>query len=257
MIRLRKFLPFVAVLVVAAMLWSPTQAQASFAVKVVTLSNPGGTIINDGGGGDLDTSVNNSITVNYSDASYNLVGTISTTNSPGTPTLAQVDVSYNINTNAAGKTGGAAQLLASATGFTQPSTNPLLMTSSLNGNGTNPGTISLTQFVATSGSNNALFTIAGAGVFSTPTQGPFNSGAPYNAANTSVGFSQVGPYTITDVLSFNLGGFNAQTGVGSNTSGDAQSNVTPNAVPVPAGLFLVLSAMPVLGLGTWLRRRRK
>jgi len=252
MIRLRKFLPFVAVLVVAAMLWSPIQAQASFAVKIVTLTNPGGTIINDGGAGDLDTLVNNSITVNYSDASYHLVGTISTTNAPGTALLAQVDVSYNINTNPG--TGGAASLSASASGFTQPSANPLLMTSSLNGNGTNgpngAGSISLQQFVATSGSNNALFTTSGAGVFSTPTQGPFNSGAPYNAANTSVGFSQAGPYTITDVLSFNLTS-------ASNTSGDAQSNVTPNAVPAPAGLFLVLSAMPVLGVGTWLRRRRK
>src|SRR5207249_3790295 len=107
-------------------LGAPTPAQATFSVRITTLSNPGGTTITDGGPGDLDLVVNNHITVNYSDASYDVVGTIALTNAPGTPSVAILDVSFNIDT--LGTTGGAATLETSATGFTQPSINPLTLT---------------------------------------------------------------------------------------------------------------------------------
>lgn len=218
------------------MLGAPASAEAAFQAQINTTA--GSAIINDGGAGDLDGLVNGSITVNYGDSAYRLIGTIAFHNSPGTPGLALLDVSYNINT--LGTTGGAASLKVSADGFTQPAGSNLVLTSGINGNGQGSGTLSLQQFVSTS---NTLF---GSGP-SPGLQGPFNIGqAGGYGSHLSTTFGSSGPYALTEVLLFNLGS-------NSNTSGDAQSTV---AVPAPASLLLAFSAVPIVGIRNWLRRRR-
>src|SRR5262245_46435350 len=126
MIRIRSMLPFIAAaLAGVAILGTPGRAKAAFQLKIFTPSNGAGTFINDGGPGDLDGAVNNQISFNYNDASYNIVGSLAFTNSPGTAGLAHLDVNYTLSTlNLTGGpngTGGAGSLSVSATGFTQPS----------------------------------------------------------------------------------------------------------------------------------------
>src|SRR5260221_13381858 len=115
MIRLRNILPIVfAVMVGSAILGAPSRACADF--KVVVTDSVNTYNFDDIGHPGV-------IFVNIHDAAYNLIGSISTTNSPGLPVLAQVDVGYNVNTT--GTTGGLMTIAASANHFTQPSNNPL------------------------------------------------------------------------------------------------------------------------------------
>jgi len=238
MIRFRNFLSLVAALLVgAATLGTPSQVQAAFAVRVTTTA--GSQTINDGGAGDLDGLVNNSITVNYGDTAYHLVGTISFTNAPGTASKAILDVSYNVNTF--GTTGGAASLEASASGFTQPNSNPETLSFLVNGNGSGTGTLSGQGAVVTNG---ALFSLAGPSV-TLPTSGSFDISGAY-AGSGSVSYNGATPFTLSEKISFNLG-------AESNTSGDGQLTIT---TPAPASLLLVFSALPVWGLAARRRRRR-
>jgi hypothetical protein len=248
MLRLSKLLPVVAVAMTGAvLLLVPGKASADFKVRITTLS--GSATITDGGAGDLDGLVNNSITVNYNDASYNVIGTISFTNTPGTATLGLLDVSYNISTRnltgGANGTGGLATLEASATGYTQPTVNPLTLSNTFNGNGSGTGSITSQAYADPA---NGLFS-EGGGFPSPGPVGPFPIGQSggFNGAG-SVLFNKGGtPYSLTDVLTFNLN-------PNSNVSGDSQDEVTP--YPAPASLLLIASGVPFMGLGAWLRRRR-
>jgi hypothetical protein len=243
MLRIRTIFAVVAAAFAASGLLWPNRANADFEVAITT--GAGTTIIHDGGAGDLDMTVNNQISFNYHDAFYNVIGSLAITNSPGNPSLALLDINYTISAiNLLGGPnglGGAGSLSASATGFTQPTTNPLTLHSGINGNGTGTGTLTMNQFADP---GNAEF---GTGV-AAPPLGPFNIGQAggYNGSS-SVLFNQTGAYSITDVLNFNLTS-------GSATTGDSASLVTP--APAPAGLLLALAGIPALGVGAMLRRRR-
>jgi hypothetical protein len=230
-----------------AILGAPASAKADFAVEIITLSNPGGTIIHDGGAGDLDGIKNNQIIFSYTDASYNIVGSLAFTNNPGNADLATLDIDYAMSTisttGGTNGTGGAAQLLVSATDFTAPNGNPLTLTSQINGNGTGPsGTLTAQQFA---NNDDLLFSTSG----STPgPQGPFDTSAAsgYGSA-ASTQFTKTGNYSVTEQMDFNLP-------TNSHTTGDFSSDLTP--APAPAGLLLALTGMPVLGVGAWFRRRK-
>src|SRR5262245_16998839 len=115
---MRKFF-FAAATALAALFGSASSADASFAIRITdSVTGPGGiTIMDNGSSGafsDSDGRVNH-ITVTYFDTAYTLIGTISFTNTPGTPNLAILDVSFNLSTKADGLggpagTGGAATL---------------------------------------------------------------------------------------------------------------------------------------------------
>jgi len=242
MIRFPKVLLLVAVLSGAFILGTPTTVKASFAVRITTTASTA--TINDGGAGDLDGLANNSITVNYSDSAYSMVGTISFTNAPGTPNKAILDVSYNVKTfdnNGNNTTGGAATLEASATGFTQPNANPETLSFLLNGNGSGTGTLSAQGAVVTNG---ALFSLAGPSV-TLPSSGSFNTNGGYGGSG-SVSYNGATPFTLSEKLSFDLA-------PGSNTSGDGQLTIT---TPAPAAWLLAVSGLPFCALASWLRRRR-
>jgi len=233
--RFRNFLPLVAVLAGAVVLGAPNTAKAAFSVRVTTTA--GSATIADGGAGDLDGLLNGSITVNYGDSAYHLVGTISFTNAPGSPNQAILDVSYNVNTF--GTTGGAASLEASATGFTLPNSNPETANLLLNGNGSGSGTLSAQGWVL---QNGALF--AQGGTVLGPL-GPFNTNGGYSGS-ASASYNGATPYALTEKLSFNLA-------ANANTSGDGQLTVT---VPAPAGLVLACAGLPFCAFAVWVRRRK-
>src|SRR5262249_29031417 len=107
---------------------------------------------------------------------------------------------------------------------------------------------------------NTLFGQPGAG--GTPLQTASAAAAPPNSIplvfspGTSVNLNVPGgiPFSMTDVLTFT---FTALKNSGQDTANVSASTVTPAAVavPAPAGVVLALTGLPVLGLGTWLRRR--
>jgi len=234
---MRKF--FVAAAVAAAaLICSASSADAAFAVRITTLS--GTQTITDNGVGDA-SGLSNLISVTYTDGSYLVVGTIAFTNSPGNPNFAIIDASFNIVT-ANGATGGLATLETSATAFSQPAGSPLYLTSQFNGNGFGTGTISSQSYIT---STQTLFATAPGAT--SGLQGPFNIAAAggFNSTGTAT-YTGGNPFTLTNVLTFNLGQ-NAQT------SGDSHLLVS---TPAPAGLVLALTAVPVLGIGGWMRRRR-
>ena len=67
---------------------------------------------------------------------------------------------------------------------------------------------------------------------------------------TGATFSIVNPFSFYQTYTIN--GF---TNNGQNGSLSAGSIVTPVAVPAPAGLLMVLTGLPLLGVAAWLRRR--
>ena len=243
MFRKRYVLPIiVALATVAACALMPNQASAAFSIRITTPSSGGTVQIDDNGVGDTNPATN-VIGFGYSDASYFLIGSVAFTNIPGTSVHAILDINYSIVAQESGAAaGGPGTLSASATGFTAPTTNPLTLTSTINGNGTGTGTITGQQWADTA---NGFFTTTG------PTpgpQGPFDINQAGGYGNhKSVQFNKdTGAFSITDVLTFNLN-------PGADTTGDLQSEVTP--APAPAGLLLLLSGAPVLGIGAWMRRR--
>ena len=231
MIRLHN----VFVFALAVSLATSLSARADFKVSItdsVTTYN-----FSDGGTG--------LIVVSLSDSAYTLIGTITTSNYPGTPELAQMDISYSISTNPVGHglpgTGGLATISASSNDFSEPSLNPLTLISTINGNGRGSGTLTAQSYANTS---NILF---GGGVTSGP-QGPFTIGAAGGYGSTaSTQFNQIGDYSLTQVLTFNLG-------ASQNTSGDFEEDVFP--APAPPSLLLAAFGFPFLGAATWMKNRR-
>lgn len=223
-----------AALACFSFLASTDRASAAFQLTLTTTA--GVYIIDDGGAGDLDGSANGTISIFKSDAAYNVVGSISLSNSPGLYTNAILDASFTVS--AATGTGGAASLVVSSTGYTQPTLNPLTLTSSLNGNGTGAGTISGQSYADTTD------TLYGIGGPTSGLQGPFSTDPNYNSV-ASTQFNQTGNFSLTTRISFNLA-------AGSTMSGDILAKVTP--APAPQGLFLALSGLPAIGL--WIRQRR-
>jgi len=234
--RFCKFMPhMMAALIGAAMLVVPNQARAAFAVRITdSVTGPGGVTIMDNAAGDIDGR-SGFMNVNYNDSAYSVIGTFSFTNAPGTASLGILDSNYSLNTF--GSTGGAAKLEVSSTGVTAPSGNPLTFQSLLNGNGSGSGTLSAASSIT---SSQTLFDTTPGNTVST---GPFNINGSYSGSGNA-SYTLGTPYTITNVLTFNLSR-------DSTTTGDLQSTV---AAPAPAGLVLALTGLPALG--AWARRRR-
>jgi hypothetical protein len=78
------------------------------------------------------------------------------------------------------------------------------------------------------------------GTFSSPDN--FSGAATFGPSNTQ-------PYSLTKVITIVLG---AGNGTGYDTSGNAKITSTP----APAALLMAFTALPVLGIGACLRRRR-
>src|SRR5260221_858334 len=175
----------------------------SLAIMIVSGSNT--IVVNDGGPGDIDGAVNNSISVLSGDGiptipGFHVVADAVITNTPGDASGALLQTSYAIFSTGTG--GGAVTITTSATGFDQPPTsqNPLIMDSELNGNGTFAGTITGQAWADTT---NTLF---GMGPNSPGPQGPFNIGSVggYASDQTETFNGSIGPYAVTSQIAANL-----------------------------------------------------
>jgi hypothetical protein len=116
------------------------------------------------------------------------------------------------------------------------------------------------QFLAGSGSvslvaygndTNALYGNGLAGGITPPIGAPTNVATPaagLNAPATGVTFDSISPYSLTEILTINF----ASAGVVSLSSDSRALFSTPE----PGTIAMALTALPLLGLGAWARRRR-
>jgi len=239
MLRLRKFLPLVAVLLVgAAVLGSPTQASAAFSL---TISDSDGNTktINDnnvpvGTALDLDPA-SGQIIFSGALGSFNIQMSIGTSNAPGTPNLAQLTIN-NTTISSAGFTGDkTVTVTIQDTGFFSPTGNNLNLVSELSTTQLPTGS-NVTYQSFLNGNPGTLLNLNGVG------------GA---SANNGVSITTT-PYTLKSVTSYIVHGTGTGTTLTVQTTG-----LTAVTVPVPAGLVLVLTGAPLAGFGAWLRRRKK
>jgi hypothetical protein len=252
-------LSIVALLAGAAMLAAPPPAQAAYTVRVFDdgVLQAGIVVVPLGG---------NNLLFGGSTTHFSITNGSGLSNNPGAAS-SNLNLSSNEQINTTfGAAGGThtIRIELSQTGFLAPGGTPLFVSSSAGGSfdnvtGTNPEapqSVSATYrgFVD---NTNTLFGQPAAG--GTPIQSASASSStpgtsplvfsPGTAVNATVPGGV--PFSMTDVLSFT---FTLDPGSGQATANVSASTVA--AVPVPPGLVLALSGVPVLGIGTWLRRRQ-
>jgi len=242
------------------LLSSPPEAKAIFAISFQTSS--GTTTVLDGGAGDTNVAVGK---IGYSGTidGFDISVFLSTSNSPGSSTLAQVAIgSLDLN-NTLG-TSNNIVIRAADQGFLVGSqgagtpAGPLTLTSSVSGMVTPgvAGDISNVKFQSfADAGNNPLSTFPFGSAFAT-TQ--LNSGNLTSDDGSSVGFNlktgkqgfndPSAPYSLASALDITLSG---------GSSLNAVSGKTEIAVPEPASLAMAFVGLSVLGFGGWLRRGRK
>jgi hypothetical protein len=187
-------------------------------------------------------------------------GSLSTSNSPGFPTLAQLISSSLsvVNTTAVAHT---ITLQISDNGFTRPT--PPLFGATAGGTfniATDPNTGAPLASNVNGNSANALAfanfsnTLFGTGVtvqnftFSTDTTNLTSSSYANTVPNTILGPGTI-PYSMTVELVFTI--------AGNNQLSSRNDTITAiNVVPEPATLAMAFSALPLLGLAAWRRRRK-
>jgi hypothetical protein len=218
----------------ATLFWTPTTAQATFQMQLIS-STAGTLTITDNGAND-SSPIAGVILFSGTWGAYNIqVDTGESKPVLGSAASPDVDLSYSVNRT----TAGAAETLTikvSDMGFTT-SPEPLnLMYGGTNG----PGTTS--SLLAGTGLNNVNFNTGDA----SGTVGPEPTGAYSGNGGFTVPNNGGQPYSLTLAITLN------NNGTAGISSGDGELS----AAPAPAGLVLALTGMPVLGLGAWLRRRR-
>jgi len=228
-----------------AFLLAARPAQASLMLKlqldggtVITITNPSSTGPAAYSGGVSLTGANT--TGDY----VNVVISIASSNSPGGTNGLEQEASVFVTAVYGSGTSHTLHISSSAQGFTTPnSPPPLFVLDSASGtqnNGTTSGT-----FQGYADATNALF---GTGFAGQKLTFSVNGLSQSWSANGSVGgFSPNGStYSLSTFETLTMTGGTSLT----LTGGDVQT-----VVPAPAGLALVLTGLPVLGIGGWLRRR--
>jgi len=252
MLRFSKFLPVVAALLaVAAFLGMPTKADAAFRV---TINATGGSTeyfyaTSSNSAAFTNITIGNfTATINTDSSNYpgtSQIGSLSQTLIIGNTTGGNIDVLLEVINSVAGLSDGqitnAGQITslnsALLATFTAPTGNPLNATSDVSvatnstvtsGSAVNTTTVNGTNFNSLSSTLN-------------PAQNERIQGIQFNGS---------GGYTLSNHLIVT----NVNAGA-TGTSLTAVSGVTP--VPAPAGLVLLVSAAPALGLGWFVRRKKQ
>jgi hypothetical protein len=210
-------------------------ATYDFTTNSYTAGPTGGTFTQSSGGGVNSLSFNGTIN--------GVLFTLAVTgvaNNPGTATSAFLNLNTSTIINNSGAT-SAISVTATAGGFTLP-VGPAI------GNFSSSGTLN-------SGSISGLTFSGSAGNYTPANIGPFNLTGTGSASGTdSPTFIPNFPGALTYAASSTLGG---TLGIGANTSNLGTAlNVSATAVPEPGTIAMTLTALPLLGLGAWARRRR-
>jgi hypothetical protein len=155
------------------------------------------------------------------------------------------------------------EITVSATDYATPSGTPLLLTSaaslsSINSLGLGTDSVTFQSWVDT-----------GDGLFGkSDTSGLQSVSGPIllgdhayvlgpNPATKSFDHDPFSPFSITSTLTYDLGVGDTSAFATTATVSGPEGGPPPPPVPVPAGLALVLSGLPVLGVGYWARRKKR
>lgn len=258
MFRFAKWLLCVAALAGVVMLGTANPVRADFGIELTLTDGTDTTSAYNPISGSTVATINPTITI----GNISVTDAGGTSNSPGTSGGAEssegVSNFGNIAISNTGSTPVTLTIIISATGFTEPSTAPLNLFDTVSGT-VQGGTVSGTA-VGYVDTNNTLYGAAPEGSplpgstsstfiagqtlsFSTPPQSFSDSGTILLTSNLPT------PYSITFVETLTLSGEGSLI----VTGGDAQ--VTPT--PEPATMMAAFTAIPFLGLGAWMRRRKK
>jgi hypothetical protein len=230
MFRFKKWLPCVAVLVGAAILGVPTLAHADFELRYsidggATFSAP---ITDSGNPGFISVRVDG-LTIEAT-ASGSLGASLSSLDL-GISGQQQVGQNYDL------------VVQATVTGVPTAPSPQTLGWSFTSGTDLDGLTETAHGWVSTT---NTAFDIT-TGIVA-------NTGSLTAPASGSTSFSATPPYSWTE--QYTLTG--TSTGAaGTNISADDSQTITASAVPEPATIMTAFAAMPFLGLGAWLRRRKQ
>jgi hypothetical protein len=243
MIRYRNFLSLVFVLAGAAILAAPAPARAAFQMTLTEVNvNTGTTIASttvvDNGSGD-QSSMSGVIGFLGSLGDFNIQLSVGTSNSQYGVQPAQLtinNVSIDSNGIALGQTRQVIITLQD-TGFTAPDPGHAVMTSQLSTTQLPTGSnVTFQSFLNSSaGTQLSLATVGGAAVDD----------------QVTIGSS---PYTLKDVTTYTIQGQGTGFGKGITVQ---STGLTSVVAPAPGGAVLALAGVPFLGLGCWLRRRKK
>jgi len=246
----------------AVLLGPATKARATLTLNAVETGGPTLNVV-DNGPGDINPATGN-ITLGdtitpITFGHFSVLGSVSTSNSPGNNILTQL-VSSALSVTNNDSVAHTITLRISDTGFTKPS--PPLLGASASGtfnvaldanmqplaanvNGNSAHALAFADFT------NALF---GTGItvqdftFSTDTTNLTTATYSNNVPNTILGPSTT-PYSLTVELVFTVAGHNVLT-----SRSDSETAI--GLVPEPATLAMAFSALPLLGLAAWRKRRK-
>jgi hypothetical protein len=264
---MRKFF-IAAALAVVSLLSSVRSAEAAYAIQIYDDGNlefQGGTGVASIGTGFVIAGIPsaNSLTFSATTTHFSISNGSGLSNNPGTQGASNLDLSSNEQiTTTFGTSGGlhTIKIVLTQTDWQAPTGTPLTLSSSAGGSvgalSTGSATVSATYQGFLDNTNTAFGQpVAG----STPIQNASASAAgstttplvftPGTSGNNNVPGGT--PFSITDVLEFTFDVTPSSGQVSANVSAS-----TVASVPAPAGLVLALTGIPVLGIGSWLRRRQ-
>jgi len=250
-----------AVLAGAALFWAPSSAQATYTINVY----------DDGvlQGGIVVLPAGNSLIFQGTTTHFSITNGSGSSNNPGSQggSFLSLGTSETIESTF-GATGGTHTIRVelTQTGWLAPVGSPLTLTASSAGGGQfsiiqgmNPlanQAVTVTYEGFLDNTNTAFGQpVAGSTGVITASASGSSAGAnplvfsPSSSANVVPGGT---PFSMTDVLEFTF-----TLGAGSGTSSAGISVSTVAAVPAPAAAVLAVVGAPFLGVGAWLRRRRK
>jgi len=272
--RFRKWAPPTLALALAGLVLLGTAPKAHATLTLVAVETGGptlvaqdgaaaGVVINAGALGILVTTVADSLDgvdgnlglgglagIPFGD--FQVAGSTSTSNSPGTSTLAQL-ISSSLSVTNTTAVSHEITLQISDNGYTSPS-NPLFGATAGGTFNVAPGATTVNgdsaHALAFANFANTLF---GTGLtvqdftFSTDTTNLTTASYANNVPNSILGPGTV-PYSMTVELVFTVAGHNILS-----SRSDAETAIA--AVPEPATLALAFSALPMIGLAAWRRRK--
>jgi len=163
------------------------------------------------------------------------------TNSPGTPTLASLDISGgNISNGNVGATSFSVDVLADS--YTQPASPPNLNFSSTASGSVLTGTLTNANFTVTAGAFTSTNNVANGTGITGPASASTGTASQVITLNVPPSYTMTAQYTGTlsaGARTTSLGGL---------------GTITP--APEPSTLVALAAGAPVIGLGRWLRRRK-
>jgi hypothetical protein len=247
MFRLRSLLAAVAGLLVGGAIFGmPTSANASFTLTLTETGGPSITITDNqvGPPADANPAVGTITVVALTVGDFTVSVQTSISNAAQGVLPATVTTNVTAFNNDAGQS-HILTIVSSDTGFTVPasSTKVAMSTNLADSSPLSVSGLSDTFFSTLGVTNGTLLTVTS----------PTAHSGPVSDVETIPS----NPYTLSNTLAITVVGAAPVGGLG-NANGEVQAQgttqVTP--VPVPAGVFLVLSAVPALGFSRLLKRRQ-